>query len=80
MVVVKGDQKFSGTEAVREFCLGKKRLFNQSNLPKELTDQSAAMQVKIDLKIALDLMQYFVHSAELFSGVLNSSVVISKLI
>lgn len=50
MVVVKGDQKFSGTEAMREFCLGKKRLFNQSNLPKELTDQSAAMQVKIGLK------------------------------
>lgn len=50
MVVVKGDQKFSGTEAVRELCLGKKMLFNQSNLRKELTDQSATMQVKTGLK------------------------------
>jgi len=41
MVVVKGDQKFSGTE--REYCLGKRRAFNQSNLRKELTDQSEAM-------------------------------------
>lgn len=50
MVVVKGDQKFSGTEAVREYCLGKRRIFNQGNLRKELTDQSEAVQVKGGLK------------------------------
>lgn len=50
MVVVKGDQKFSGTEAVKEYCLGKRRIFNQGNLRKELSDQSEAMQVKGGLK------------------------------
>lgn len=50
MVVVKGNQKFSGTEAVREYCLGKRRIFNQSNLHKKLTDQSEAMQVEAGLK------------------------------
>lgn len=49
MVVVKGDRKFSGAEAVREYCLGKKRIFNQSNLHM-MTDQSEAMQVKTGLK------------------------------
>lgn len=35
---------------MREYCLGKRLIFNQSNLHKELTDQSEAIQVKTGLK------------------------------